>query len=670
MVLPNLATGSLKARGATTSRPLSDHVAQGRVDIRDFGAKGNDTDDDTLSIQAAVDYALQNRIGKVYCPPGFISKISNTIHLGYGTGSQVHSTVVLEGDVATYVDQSSAFILKAYFKDRPIINIQGGRNSGVRRIRIEGSTPIQTDMQGQTLAWRATASNYVPSGATDNARAPFCGVCVDGYSGTAPPTPYPRPPYPAFLGAITGAYGTDQATDRRASSAFFIEDCVIQFSLIGICVHPNSDGNGDFGNFRGTVIQYEKVAISFGNSQARCNDFRMLNIFGIHTVFDGLQYTAGANGVVSGSFDGVHLNTYYRAFNIAANWNYPLVVTNVYSEVGMRIGDFTAAGSIKFIGCMFDSSDTNRFIPNSEIWNEPIVTNGSGLTFQHCDMIYHRAGAYFQGNDIKFDQCSFRVAGWETAIAGNELIAMKAFGGVFVDIDVGNPSPFPLITNSGSTYGPLIGCDRPALNTWYGKGSVDYVVHNYDVPNQFSRVHAVSVPAPTYSGRVLSSNVGAGQFFKVGDVFYGLGSGFANWFFCTSYNSGTGALTMQAMFNYKWNGTTYTMFNATPPTTFYYFPAGVMDTPVDVSKFMVTAAGSAIVQIVDGAGASVARPAAITIDSKPFWWHPTIDRMAGVLPFPATAVVSSVASPNQFTMSQNALMAGTWIMAPGIKRLK
>jgi hypothetical protein len=152
-------------------------------------------------------------------------------------------------------------------------------------------------------------------------------------------------------------------------------------------------------------------------------------------------------------------------------------------------------------------------------------------------------------------------------------------------------------------------------------------------------------------------------------LFYAVGNGAENWFFVTAYNSGTGAMTLQAMCFYKWNGTTYTMLKTTTPTSWYYFPCGAMHPPVDVNKFMVTTVGSAVVNVVDGNGTASARPTAITTDSKPFWMQSSVNRLASVTPFSEVATVASVAT-NSFTMSQNAIVAGTWLMAPGIKRLK
>jgi hypothetical protein len=194
------------------------------------------------------------------------------------------------------------------------------------------------------------------------------------------------------------------------------------------------------------------------------------------------------------------------------------------------------------------------------------------------------------------------------------------------------------------------------------------LLHHYLVPH-VNRVHAVSLTNPSWSGRTLTGTVSAGGFFKVGDVFYASGNGAENWFYVSAYTSGTGAITLQAMFNYRWAGATYTMFNTSIPTVWYYFPKGMFDPVADETKFFKTTAGSNVVEIVDGAGAAAARPAGVTVDSKPLWFHGDTKRLANALPLPSAATVSSVAT-NSITMSANALTSGTWAMCPGIVKVK
>ena len=139
---------------------------------------------DWCGIQAAVDYALQNEIMNVVMPDGEYY-INDTIHLGYGMLSGVanFNTIVLSGAGWSGVaGLRPGTVLFALFKNRPIINIQGGRQSGVQGINIAGTTAI-TWPGDENLSGRANAANYVPSGAQDNQFAPFCGVCIDGYAG-------------------------------------------------------------------------------------------------------------------------------------------------------------------------------------------------------------------------------------------------------------------------------------------------------------------------------------------------------------------------------------------------------------------------------------------------------------------------------------------------------
>src|SRR5215204_1557634 len=113
---------------------------------------------DWCGIQAAIDYALVNNIRNVVMPDG-IYKVSDTIHLGYGMlgGAAASNSIELIGAGWTSTSNNSqGTVIGAIYQDRPILNIQGGRQSGVRNICFAGVIAMGS------LTNRADASQYIP----------------------------------------------------------------------------------------------------------------------------------------------------------------------------------------------------------------------------------------------------------------------------------------------------------------------------------------------------------------------------------------------------------------------------------------------------------------------------------------------------------------------------
>jgi hypothetical protein len=375
---PNLATASIKGKGHIKSRPLSDHLDS--VNVKAFGAIGNgalnylssmfatlaeaqvvypkatslDDTADWAGIQQAVDYALANAVQKVIMPDG-VYVTSDTIHLGYGfiNGGANFQTVVLEGiGMVAVAGVASGVEIRCLFKDRPVINIQGGRRSGVRNLAITGQCPLPIHPFGMTLAQRRVAANYVVAGTKDDRNQPHCGVAIDGYSGyqIVPENPYPVPRYSALAGTPS-----PNPWSAAMSSRWFVENCSIYGTHIGVACQPYQDGNGDFGSLRGSGFVQQKIGVAVGNSQARNMDFDNTTFDELHTCVDGTSYGHGV-GNLQGSWNNIACNAIYRLLHGAGGWSQPIYINNFYVESGMIIGDLDGT-AVSFESGTFSVAD-------------------------------------------------------------------------------------------------------------------------------------------------------------------------------------------------------------------------------------------------------------------------------------------------------------------------
>ena len=90
-----------------------------RVDIKDFGAKGNGITDDTVSIKKAILYAQNNNINKVYFTNGTY-KVSETIDI--------------PNDVSIYVEGLCK--IKSSITDGSILNFTVENESDIKNIHL------------------------------------------------------------------------------------------------------------------------------------------------------------------------------------------------------------------------------------------------------------------------------------------------------------------------------------------------------------------------------------------------------------------------------------------------------------------------------------------------------------------------------------------------------
>ena len=656
-IAPVIATGSTEVR--TVANRFADVV-----NVKDFGAVGDGTADDTAAIQAAVDYALANNKVKVYVPPG-IYKTTDTIHIGYGVG---YSTVSLEGDGG--YDTTGITDIRATFVDRPIINIQGGRKAGVRKLWLSGYGSFTTPWN-VSLAAAADPASYVITDAKDDVNAPSCAVCIDGYSGTTPANPYPRPAYPAYLGGSIPAEGSEYG--RNYSSDCFVEDCLLRNTLIGICVQPNSNGNGDFMKFTNTVFNGHKVGISIGNSNARSTDYSNCNFNITHTLIDSMSYYKSSFGNYAGNLANIHANQCWRIFNVSLDWAVSATVTGFYCENMNSIGNIPGTKSrIRFVGCSFECIDykwSGGFTENYPT----IVANNRLIKFESCSFNGGRIGFAFEGAPT-FEKCHFRPATYFSQayfVSAQEKLAADWFGGVFT------------LDSNGMLNGFIDRCSLQGPGTTtsaeYDQSDTTaaYFVHGrarygtpHVAPTAQLRGNAGSAMLPvggrSASGRGFAVTT-TDTMYQVGDVIAFDGA-VASMFYLESITDiGGGSYTHQwnALTNFALVSGTYTPGSAWASSSLpYYFPIGVRHAGKS-DRYFKTTAGSADVEYVDYLGTSQ-NVGSNFDETRRILWAGSNAYAGPMMPFNAANVHVHTISGSTITMSSAAVLTAWWADAPGI----
>lgn len=297
-----------------------------RISVKDFGAVGNDVADDTTSIQNAIDYA--NSIGgDIYFPAGTY-RISNTLLIdNSGDLSDRYKASV-------YGDGSASVRIHGVAGAFNMLEIFGGTSSGLHSHQvIRGLFFEKDDLQGACIQG-------------DN----LAFLSIEDIS---------------TLGGDYGFYATD-----LLSSVFF--NCVFRFANHGFRAEYNNVSRPNSLTFNacifGNNLNYGAWIIGGSNFNMFGGSVENNGIGGAGTKFGVLLDDAGAEGSVSGSFNGVYFEQ-----NVGT------------ADIWLANGNQSAAASIS--GCSFNRVSSSYFTTNNiyvETANANVVqtVNVSGCGFK------------------------------------------------------------------------------------------------------------------------------------------------------------------------------------------------------------------------------------------------------------------------------------------------
>jgi Pectate lyase superfamily protein len=596
--MSSIADVLIEGRNVDKSRLRAYLAAREIVSAKDpaFGAVGDGNTDDTVAIQAAVDWAIyqhdvkQHSLGMVYLPAGRY-KTSDTLHLGYGTS---FSSVVLEGAGLKYAGETGfcGTAIVPTFNDRPAIAIQGGRASGVKNLTIVGKN--LSHITGNRLGSVSGPLNGINDlldaswvdprfPATSSSRyAPYAAIAIDPYSGVAPATKYPNVNYPAFLGAVA-QYG------KAYSSKTTIENVQITGFVVGVANQPcDGDGNGDYTKLNKCQIMHCQYGVSIGNTQSRLvhiSDSELITVHtGIVTTKHGRQ-----NGKPQILVESTEIGSCINVIN-APNVSYGggPKFHGCYGEVIYSLG-LVGGGGAGACPTTFDQCEFNFHSRSTR--GEPAYTfNNTGegyVAFKSCvfDPGTSRAlRLHFGGSSEKytFENCSQTTNAFATNLY--EKFALNATSGVTFDYLGTETAAFNMkvSTNWNLTSGAKSGSRRRNWRDYGGRNDLLGVYSRFvrsqsagdpGVPVQISSGGLIDksaiVGAITTSGRSVTFVTGKTAAWlityggEVGDCVWDQETGTL---FYVRWRTGS-TITMEAQTNYNSAGN----INATLTKTGYFY---------------------------------------------------------------------------------------------------
>ena len=401
------------------------------ISVKDFGAVGDDTHDDTTNIQAAINYA--NTIGgDVYFPAG-IYKITNGL------------TINNSGDTADtfkasmYGDSSSSARIHGMAGSYDMLTITGGTGAGVESHQvIRGLFFVKED---------------------------YVGYCIGGDN-------------LAFLSledvsCFNGAYSF-YATDVL-SSVFY--NCVFRQATIGM--------RAEYTNF-----SYPNALTMVGCVVGNCRDAGIWIVGGTtFNMFGGSVESNGIDGSSATKF-GVLLNNSGVQGSVSGNFSGVYFENNVgTADIWLANSAQPAAASIS--GCSFARISSTYYVTN----NIYVETSGAGITqsvsvagcgFKYFNTYVPNSGRKYINSSstsggvstVAWSGCVFQSA-TETPTITNE-IQLTGGGGGFVTavtgtapvVSSGGTTPaISMAASSGSTNGYLSSTD---WNTFNGKASTAF----------------------------------------------------------------------------------------------------------------------------------------------------------------------------------------------------
>jgi hypothetical protein len=463
------------------------------VNCKSFGAKPDAADntpaaggvygpvtlsgtDNTPFIQAAINFAIRNKVRTVFLPCGWY-RTAGTLHLGWGDSFY---SVDLEGDSKAYaMGMGGTLIMFSATNGCQCINVSGARFNVIRGIQfyypqnyyyvfnnianVRPSDPLFAwgPLPASPSAWVDPA---IANGLAVN--APVAAITVDGFAGAQPSPSYPAVVFPSWTGL------SSQYSKNTYSSNVQVRNCYFKGWPVAYAVGVNTVNQGDFTVVTDCHISHGAFGISINNSQSRNVEIKNIYFAFMNTVLDNASF-GSKNGEWGGPISNLSGGESFQIFNFNATLALGIEISHVYSEGGLRrLGVWNAYQGLKLYDWCVSFSDSQYEASRALVECPSFAT----VTFNGCQLgthygiqnLVYGASARAVIGDGNYFTSGNRFTG--PSIAGYQA---QAYGGGFI---INGGAAYPASQNKvrGASATYVVTPGGHAYTTWADDEAVTY----------------------------------------------------------------------------------------------------------------------------------------------------------------------------------------------------
>ncbi|MEP0393187.1 hypothetical protein [Erythrobacter sp.] len=595
--------------GMASSGAVEDVVGGLEIRPKAYVIEETNGADNTSAIQAEIVDLMYTATGnarsrKLQLMTG-TSTLTDTIHLGYGDAE--FRGIWLYGEGNSYggnLDQHAGTVLACTHDDRPGINIQGARNSGIKDIYLEGVgvdefLTITADFDASDPLSAFTSALTGVSVTTGLQYAPYSGITIDAYSGTAPGTAYPNVTFPAEVGA-PAQYG------KTHSSLITLDNVTVKGFEVGCTFKPcDTSSQGDWLKTAGQV-QFENCiyGLSIGNNQFRSSIVSPIRFRSVHTCL-----VTNKHGEQSGRAPTeMYIETSSLAYQLFEFGSLNAITScHIHGncETLVRLGEIAGGGSsgagvLKMSG-KFNFLDSET----SQVYGVPAKLLEGSLDFGPViyDAPEHEIyGAHYheppgvqaknlyikQGEDATKDYMQMGYNALSGGFLGN-ISQDRAQEICFIPYEIGTGASSPQITTSDYSYTDRDYCIPIAvkrgkfssgLSGWFEKQNRLYPAYVVGAPSRISSYSRTDRSISWINDRLSGEDVGAKRNLTNGCIAFHDAT--ATIAVIRSNDPSTGAQTLELLNNYIYNGSGFDLIDTSTAFTagnWYFFPGHLFSPP-------------------------------------------------------------------------------------------
>ena len=361
-----IATGVGSGTGTAQFSRTVQSKLQESVSAFDFGATGDGTTDDTVALQTAINYCIDNG-NKLFIPKG-VYIISSPLLLAKWNGSSFSFFGIdIEGEryVGTDGTKGKYTVIKPTFNNTFAIGIQLGRGIRIKDLSIVGLNNFAPIVDSNKSLYMVDET-YVTAGCRDSQYSPYAGIAVDPFS--------PSVPSDGGYPGLTSYY----VSSAYQSSGIEFSGLQITCFVCGIVISPSGNlvGSSEI-TFFDVAVNTAKCGLSVTDTQSRNLQWFGGAIGQCLYGFDGFNY--GIQKGYSPGITGCNMGYCKYLFNIFCSGGNSQSIRNIHAETFASLGffGFGSASSrepINITGCEFNfySFDSNLFPDHNLVTVTPL----------------------------------------------------------------------------------------------------------------------------------------------------------------------------------------------------------------------------------------------------------------------------------------------------------